>query len=157
MLDLTLERHAAEGRSVLEILGVYRDGKRRIGVFAAARMIAHAVGHDRILLALRRDDHAARAHAERIARASVRAPRQVVFCRRQQRMTGEFSVKRPVKLALKVLDAHADRKRLRLEVNAVFMQREEGIARRMTDRDDRPLAGDVHAVRADGGQRAVFQ
>ena len=47
-------------------------------------------------------------------------------------MTGEFSVKRPVKLALKVLDAHADRKRLRLEVNAVFMQREEGSARRMT-------------------------
>ena len=71
-------------------------------------------------------------------------------------MSRRLSVQSAVDLGLQVLDAHAHRERLRLKVHAVSVQRSKGVARRVTDGQHRPLAGDVLTVRLNGAERTVF-
>jgi hypothetical protein len=70
LFELTLEVHAAEGAGG-EVLGFYADDDACVGVFAAAFVLAHAVGDEVADFGGGGDDLAAGAHAEAIYRSAV--------------------------------------------------------------------------------------
>ncbi len=111
---VALERDA--GERIAWIVG-RRDADHDpcVGVALRARILAHAVGHDAPRFGRRRHDRAARTHAEAIDRAPVAGVmHQLVVGRAQQRMPGRaFAPAAAIDQRLRMLDAHADGKRLR--------------------------------------------
>ena len=85
---------------------------------------------------------AARAHAEAVDAAAVAAVvHQLVVGRAEDRMAGERSEPRLVDHRLRMLDAEADRKWLRLDEHAGIEQHLEGVARAVADRQHDVPAG----------------
>ena len=107
----------------------------RIGVAFVAAVLAHTVGHHAARLAGGRDHSAAGAHAKAVDGAAVRCVvHQLVIGRAQQRVAGVAAPARAVDHALRVLDAHPNRERLGHHVDAAPVQRLEGVARRVAER-----------------------
>ena len=161
-LKLLLIENAAERTLVRKILGRERDQKRRVGVFSVAGAVAHAVGHDAAFFRCRRDDVAARAHAEGVCACAVRElDVQLIVCRAERRIVRKRAVLRLVDGFLQMLDANAHRKRLRLHGNAEPVQHAEGVSGAVTGRKNemaarkRLLAGLIFIAHA--ADRAVLQ
>ena len=134
-LQSPLERDARERAVAAEILRRNRYQQSAVDVFAVAGKLAHAVGHDAPDLGRARDHLPAGADAEREHAASVaRMIRQLVRRRRQRGIPRRLLVLRRVNGALLVLDAHADRERLRLHRHAEGVERFKRIPRAVTER-----------------------
>ena len=119
------------------ILGRDADHEAGVGVALVARILAHAVGHDSAWLAGGRDHRAARAHAEAVDGAAIRAMvRKRIGRRAQVRVAGAGAEHGLVDPRLRMLDAKADRERLGLDMDAALVEGLEGVARRVADGED---------------------
>ena len=86
-------------------------------------------------------------HAEAVDRAAVAGVmHQLVVGRTEPRMPGAVGVAAPVDQRLRMLDADADRERLRLHGDAAIVEHLEGVARAVPDRQHDMLGRDVRAV-----------
>ena len=109
LLPFSLEAHAGQRVVAAEVLGRDGDQQRRVGVFAVAGEIAHAVDRHAALLAGRGYHRAAGAHAEGVGSAAVgQMDAQLVVRRAQRRMIGRRAVLGAVDHRLAMLDARAD-------------------------------------------------
>src|SRR6201985_2243985 len=109
--DAVERAHDAAGLAVLAIvLWVDAHDDAGVGVAFVARILAHAIGDDAIFFRRRRDDGAARAHAEAVDRAAIaRVVHQLVVGRAEDLVARVRAEARAVDQALRVLDAVADR------------------------------------------------
>ena len=99
------------------------DHDAGVGIALVARILAHAVGDDAARLRGRGDHRAARAHAEAVDRAAVRAVmHQLVVGRAEQRVAGVLAEAAAVDQRLRMLDAEADGEGLRLDRDAARVQ-----------------------------------
>ena len=123
------------------------DHDAGVGVALVAGILAHAVGDDAPRLGGRGHHGAARAHAEAVDRAAVRAVmHELVVGGAQPRMAGSSAVAAAVDERLRMLDAQADGERLRLDRNAALLEHLKRIAGAVADRQHDMIGRDVLAV-----------
>ena len=141
---MPLEAHAGKRILAAEIVRLHAHEERAVGVFAIAGKGAHAIGHHAARLAGRRDDIAARAHAEGVRTAPVgQAHAQLVVGCAQRRMRSRRAVLAAVDELLLVFDARADGEGLAHHGHAQRVKRLERIARAVSHSQN-------HAVRSHG-------
>ncbi len=120
------------GERSARIVDLRRDADHDTGVGIAfgARILAHAVGDKTARLGRRRHDSSARAHAETVDRAAIFAVmHELIVGRSKNGMLGIRTKTAGINERLRMLDAHADGERLRLNVDAAIMQHLKRIAR----------------------------
>ena len=119
------------------LFGRDADDDAGIGVPFGARILAHAIGDDAAGLRGGGDHGAAGAHAEGIDRAAIAGVvDEFVVGGTEDAVAGEVAEAGAVDDRLRVFDAHADGKRLGLDMHAAVEQHLEGVARRMADGED---------------------
>ena len=143
-LILPLERDTSE-HALAEILRRDLHQERRICHTRIARIVAHAIRHEMACFRRRRDDMAARAHAERIRPAPrlMVLERQRIVGDRQTRVACVFAILRAVDEFLRMLDAHADGECLRLHREALFIEHRIRVTRRVADAEERRVRRDA--------------
>ena len=148
LLDAPLEHRSRKRVVALEVIGHDADEKRCVGVARIAREAAHAVHNHAVLLAGGCHHLSSRAHAERVHATPARqVGDHLVVGSAQGGMACRIAILRPIDIGLKVLDAHPDRKRLRLHDQAGALKHAEGIARRMAARENERGAGNADGLR----------
>ena len=162
LLQLPLPVHAAERRFFRKILRIQRHKERRVGVFPITRRVRHAVCHKPARLRRGRDDLPAGAHAERVggaARGQMHI--QLVIRRRKPGAARKRAILARIDQALRMLDAHAHGKRLRLHRHTGGVQHLKGVACAVPDGKQHLGAFDhrLHAVLygPDRGDAPVFR
>ena len=136
LLPFALEGDAGEGMTGIIALGINADDQTRVRIELGTRILTHTVRDDAAGFGRRRNDTAARTHAEAVDGAPVGTMmRQRISRSPQVGMLGASAEPGAVDPGLRVLDPHADRKRLGLDMDAAVVQHLECVARTMPDRE----------------------
>ena len=153
MLQLLLKRHTGQHILTAEIGSPHITEQRTVGSAAGAVMITHPVGHHTACLRRCHDDLAARTHAEGIDPTTIfTAPAQFIVCGRQPQLPSGCAVLRNIDQILRVLNAHAYRKRFLRHGDPARVHPAERITRAVSHGKNNRLAR--HACRGHGRRRA---
>ena len=152
--QLPLERDGPPG--VLPEIGTaHADHHRRVGVPAAAGMVAHAVGHHPVFLAGRGHHLPAGAHTEGVHAPLPHMLGQLVFAAGQSRVACRLVIQALLDLALQVLCAEPHAEGFALQHKAAVHQHGKGVPGRVAHREHQCLAGKGTAGGKNAGDASV--
>ena len=125
----------------------HRHHQPAVGIALIAGMLAHAIGDHTARFRGGTDHEATGAHAEAVdATAVAGVMHQLVFGSAKKRMTGTIAPTGPIDQRLRMLDAHADGKRLPFKRHPRLLQHGERIASRMPRGEHHLRAGKLTAI-----------